>query len=165
MWRRRKTKTTDSKAAHNRVKATQSMDTLVGVKTTVKGDISFTGGLHIDGCVEGNIEAQPNEASLLIVGKNAKITGDVKVHRAVVNGHIAGKLYVYDHLELGEKAFIQGDVHYNLLEMAVGSEVRGLLIPDIKKEPRNLLEDHSNRDAKKSENAKCVNAEELAETV
>lgn len=165
MWLRRKTKSTDSKATHNKVKATQSMDTLVGIRTKIEGDMHFTGGLHVDGEVHGNIEAQTDEPSLLIVGKNAKITGDVKVHRAVVNGHIVGKLYVYDHLELGERAFVQGDVHYNLLEMAVGSEVRGLLIPDIKKEPRNLLEDHSVRDAKAKQNSKQKIELEIEETV
>lgn len=143
MWRKRKTQSEDHKVAHNKAKATQRMDTLVGLKTQINGSINFKGGLHIDGIVRGNILSESGEPSLLIVGKNAKITGDVKVQRAVVNGIIAGKLYVYDHLELGEKAVIQGDLHYNLLEMAVGAEVRGQLIPDIKKEPRSLLEDKS----------------------
>lgn len=147
MWLKRKSKQQDCKVTHDRVKATQQMDTLVGIKTVINGDICFSGGLHIDGRVNGNISSSQDEQSLLIVGKNAKIKGDVKVHRAVVNGQVTGKLYVYDHLELGEKAVIQGDVHYNLLEMAVGSEVRGLMIPDIKQEPRNLLEDHSDKNS------------------
>lgn len=158
MWRRRKNKVAESKQAHNKVKATQRMDTLVGVKTKINGDINFTGGLHIDGEVEGNITSAPDESSLLIVGKNAKIRGDVKVNRAVVNGHIIGKIFVYDHIELGEHALIQGDVHYNLLEMVVGSEVRGVLVPDIKKEPRNLLEDHTSRNKKAQAE---INEEEL----
>ncbi len=148
MWRRSKNKVAESKQAHNKVKASQRIDTLVGVKTKVHGDINFTGGLHIDGEVVGNIASALDEPSLLIVGKSAKIKGDIRVNRAVVNGQIIGKIFVYDHIELGEHALIQGDVHYNLLEMAVGSEVRGILIPDIKKEPRNLLEDHTNRDKK-----------------
>lgn len=151
MWlRNRKQKNTDkhsqnqaSRNLHSKVKSRQHMDTLIGSNTIVAGDISYTGGLHIDGQVSGNISSATDQHSLLIVGNSAKIIGDVKVERAVVNGYICGSLYVYDHLELGEHAIIMGDVHYNLIEMAIGAEVRGRLVPDIKKEPRSLLEDHS----------------------
>ncbi|MBP9722608.1 MAG: polymer-forming cytoskeletal protein [Gammaproteobacteria bacterium] len=131
------------KAQHDKIKATQHMDTLVGPNTTIRGNIDFTSGMHVDGTVYGDVSCESDTISLLVVGNSAKIVGDVKVQRAVVNGYISGNLYVYDHLELGEKAVILGDVHYNLLEMAVGSEIRGALIPDIKKSPHSLLEDHS----------------------
>lgn len=133
----------ESRNLHNKVKAKQHMDTLVGSNTIVSGNIDFHGGLHIDGQVNGNVSSGAELSSLLVVGNSAKIIGDVKVERAVINGYICGNLYVYEHLELGENAVIMGDVHYNLIEMSIGSEVRGGLLPDIKKEPRSLLEDHS----------------------
>lgn len=147
MWlkRRSKSKIQDYKTTHTKLKSSQQMDTLIGAGTVVAGNLKFTGGLHIDGEVHGNISCEPQASALLIVGKNAKIRGDVKVPRAVINGMIIGKLNVYEHLELGENAIIQGDVHYNLLEMSVGAEVRGSLIPDSKHEPR-MLEDHTNRE-------------------
>lgn len=151
MWLKRKSKNTaqNSKALHNKLKSSQQMDTLVGVQTVITGDITFSGGLHIDGELHGDITSD-DTSSLLIVGKNAKIIGNINVHRAVVNGIIVGKMYVSDHLELGEHAVIQGDVHYNLLELAVGSQIRGLLIPDSKQQTK-MLEDHTNRQAHKQD--------------
>ncbi len=131
------------KAEHDKIKATQHMDTLVGPMTTLHGDITFASGLHVDGVIHGDISSASESNSLLVVGNSAKITGDIRVQRAVVNGFIMGNLYVYEHLELGEKAIIVGNVYYNLLEMAVGSEIRGALLPNIKKAPNKLLEDHS----------------------
>ena len=149
MWLKSKKNEKCFKTEHNKIKASQPMDTLVGPNTKITGDIIFTGGLHVDGDINGQVSSEPEALSLLVVGNSARIKGDVKVQRAVVNGSIYGNLYVYDHLELGEKAVIMGDVHYNLIEMAVGSEIRGSLIPDIKKEPRSLLEDHSSRKKEK----------------
>jgi cytoskeletal protein CcmA (bactofilin family) len=140
MWLRNRNK---SAANHAKIKSRQHINTLIGSNTIIAGDISFTGGLHIDGQVSGQINSAKEQHSLLIVGSSAKIMGDIKVERAVINGQIYGNLYVYDHLEIGEKAIIVGDVHYNLLEMGLGSEIRGSLIPNLKKEPMNLLEDHS----------------------
>ncbi len=145
MWlKNRFSKKNCLKAEHNKIKANQPMDTLIGRNTQIFGNVDFSGGLHVEGKIVGNLQSDGQSSSLLIVGNSANIIGDVRVHRAVVNGHISGNLYVNDHLELGEKAVILGDVHYNLLEMAVGSEIRGLLIPDIR-DGRNLLEDHSQK--------------------
>lgn len=156
MWRRNKVKDNNRKAEHDKFKLKQQMDTLVGPNTNIKGDISFKGGLHVEGTIIGKINCDPEVASLLVVGNSARIVGDIKVQRAVINGCISGNLYVFDHLELGEKAVILGDVHYNLIEMAVGSEVRGQLIPDGKKEPNSLLEDHSKRVKNESKHAETV---------
>ena len=144
MWLKNRFRKNCLKAEHNKIKAKQHMDTLIGLNTQIFGNVDFSGGLHIEGKITGHIQSDGESTSLLIVGNSANITGDVRVHRAVINGHISGNLYVNDHLELGEKAVILGDVHYNLIEMAVGSEIRGRLIPDIR-DGRNLLEDHSQK--------------------
>jgi cytoskeletal protein CcmA (bactofilin family) len=85
------------------------IDTLLGRGTTIDGDIRFSGGLHIEGMIKGNLTADDKDA-MLVLSEHGHIQGEVNVPNIVVNGTI------------------DGDVYYNLLEMAVGSEVNGKLV-------------------------------------
>lgn len=101
--------------------------TLIGEGTVVEGVVHFTGGLHVVGAIKGGAKSD-DENSLLIVNENALVTGDVIVNRLIVNGQIDGNVYVKGKVELFDKARINGDVHYQLLELPVGAEVNGKLI-------------------------------------
>ena len=47
----------------------KEIKTLLGTGTRVVGHLSFEGGLHVDGSVEGNISAPPGvEAAVSIIG-------------------------------------------------------------------------------------------------
>jgi cytoskeletal protein CcmA (bactofilin family) len=48
------------------------IDSLIGTGTTIEGDISFTGGLRIDGHVKGNVKATGNKPGTLVVSELAK---------------------------------------------------------------------------------------------
>lgn len=103
------------------------INTLVGKGTTIEGTVIFEGGLHIVGTVVGGVQSEDEEA-LLIVSEDALVVGDVKVNHLIVNGQIDGDVYVDGKVELFDKARINGDVHYNLLELPVGAEVNGKLL-------------------------------------
>lgn len=104
------------------------LDTLIGQHTHIKGDISFSGGLRIDGSVAGNIHATGDSESVLTLSEQGSLEGDIKVPNVIINGTINGNVYASQHVELAPKAKIQGNVYYNLLEMAMGSQVNGQLI-------------------------------------
>ena len=55
------------------------IDTLVGQNTEVIGDVKFTGGLHVDGKIIGNVYAEPNSDSILTLSEKGSIEGEVKV--------------------------------------------------------------------------------------
>ena len=111
-----------------KVKATQ-IDTLIGSNTTIKGDLAFTGGLHVEGRVLGNISVtSADEKALLILNENGVIEGDVEVPNLVINGTVKGDLHANGHVELASKAKIHGNVYYNLVEMAVGAQINGNLV-------------------------------------
>jgi len=56
-------------------KPCNTIDTLVGVTTELKGDITFAGGLRIDGKIKGNIIARADDNSTLVLSENAVVTG------------------------------------------------------------------------------------------
>ena len=103
------------------------IDSLIGAGTVVHGDVTFTGGLRIDGHVKGNVVAADGEPGTLVISEHARIDGEIKVSHVVVNGTITGPLAVNDHLELQAKARVTGDVSYRTIEMHVGAVVQGRL--------------------------------------
>jgi len=104
------------------------IDTLIGQHTHLKGDISFSGGLRVDGSVAGNINATGDTDSVLTLSEMGTIEGEVRVPNLVINGSISGNVYASQHIELAPKARIQGNVYYHFLEMAMGSAVNGQMI-------------------------------------
>jgi cytoskeletal protein CcmA (bactofilin family) len=120
------------------------IDTLIGQGTEINGDLIFTGGLHIDGKITGNVVAEEGSSSILILSEFGHIEGDVKVPNMVLNGKIVGDVYGSTRVELAPKSRINGSVYYNLIEMAIGAEVNGGLIhqPEDAK-PQKALEDKS----------------------
>lgn len=110
-------------------KPCNTIDTLIGVNTVIKGDISFSGGLRIDGKVNGNILASAKDgASTLVLSEQAVVTGNVNVPHLVINGTIQGSVEALESIELQPQAEIIGDLHYRMIEMALGASVNGNLV-------------------------------------
>jgi cytoskeletal protein CcmA (bactofilin family) len=104
------------------------IDTLVGRNTEINGDLSFTGGLHVDGTVRGNINAGNGPESMLSLSPHGVIKGEIRVPHVTINGTVEGDVYAEQRLELGAEARVTGDVHYNLIEMTVGATVDGKMV-------------------------------------
>ncbi len=116
-------------------KSKNTIDSLIGLTTSIIGDVHFKGGLRIDGHVKGNVIADSAENSMLVISEQARIEGEVRVAHLVVNGEIRGSVYSSDLLELQPKARITGDVYYKALEMHGGAVVSGKLTHELIGEP------------------------------
>jgi cytoskeletal protein CcmA (bactofilin family) len=103
------------------------IDSLIGAGTVVNGDVTFTGGLRIDGRVQGNVVAANSEPSTLVLSEQAKVDGEIRVSHMVINGTVNGPLIANDYVELQPKARVVGDVTYKTLEMHVGAVIQGRL--------------------------------------
>lgn len=103
------------------------VQTLIGKETVIEGVIHFTGGLHVVGTIKGGVKSEDAD-SLLIVNEDALVEGDISVNHLIVNGQIDGNVFVEGKVELFDKAIINGDVHYTLLELPAGAEVNGKLV-------------------------------------
>ena len=104
------------------------IDSLIGSGTTIEGNITFTGGLRIDGELKGNIRAVDGESATLVISEQARVEGEIDVTHVVVNGTVIGPVSCAEQLELQPRARVAGDVSYNTLEMHVGAVVEGRLI-------------------------------------
>ena len=90
--------------------------TLVGEGTVIEGEIRFGEGLRIDGRVVGDVIAEGEGRSILVIGDKASIVGRVRADHVIVNGAIVGPVECDELLELQPKARIEGTVRYARLE-------------------------------------------------
>jgi cytoskeletal protein CcmA (bactofilin family) len=103
--------------------------TLVGEGTMITGMLRFTDGLRIDGEVVGDVVAEGDAPSILVISERARVTGKICAAHVIINGCVNGPIVSGVLLELQPKARIVGDVRYAVLEMHPGASVHGQLLP------------------------------------
>ena len=104
------------------------IDSLIGAGTVIEGNVTFTGGLRIDGQVKGNVRATGSKPGTLVVSELAKVEGEIDVAHVVVNGTVAGPVRAAEYVELLPKARVTGNVSYKSIEIHVGAIVMGQLV-------------------------------------
>ena len=104
------------------------IDTLIGAGTRINGNVEFSGGLHLDGYINGNVSGEPNAKATLSVSEQGGIEGSVSVSNVILNGIVKGDIDATLRVELGEKARVLGNVRYSAIETAVGAQINGKLI-------------------------------------
>ncbi len=82
----------------------------------------------MDGHIHGNVVAEGEGRSVLILSEHGRIEGEVRVPQVVLNGTVIGDVHASERVELASKARVTGNVYYNLIEMAIGAEVNGSLV-------------------------------------
>lgn len=115
-------KTTNTESKPNRI------DSLIGPGTVIEGDITFTGGLRVEGEVKGDISVASTGTGILMLGGDGVVTGNIRVSHLVVDGTINGSVYVLDSVELRPTAKVMGDINYGTLEMQLGAVIHGHLV-------------------------------------
>jgi cytoskeletal protein CcmA (bactofilin family) len=107
-----------------------TVDTLVGGNTEIRGDVLFSGGLHVDGRITGKVLANTGEPASLSVSETGSIEGDVSVPILTINGQVSGNVYASEKMVLAPNARVTGNVYYNRLEVQAGAEVNGQMVHD-----------------------------------
>jgi cytoskeletal protein CcmA (bactofilin family) len=110
-----------------------TIDTLIGQKTKFNGDVEFSGGLRVDGKVNGNIIARDDANSTLVLSELSEVEGNINVPHIIINGTVRGNIKSSAHIELQPNSRIVGDVHYKGVEMQLGATINGNLVCDTSK--------------------------------
>ncbi len=116
------------KSSNKRKPVSTHFDTLISERTSVRGDVHFSGGLHVDGRVEGTVVAEEGSDAVLRISEVGEVAGDVYAPHVIINGTVHGNVYSTEDVELASKASVHGNVYYNLIEMAMGAAVNGSLL-------------------------------------
>jgi cytoskeletal protein CcmA (bactofilin family) len=92
---------------------------VIGSDVSIKGDISASADLHVDGTIEGDIAC-----ASLVQGETSKITGGIQAETARLAGKVSGSIRARE-LVILRSAQIEGDVHYEALTIEQGAQVEG----------------------------------------
>jgi len=112
---------------------------LIAHGSHIAGSVRFTDGLRIDGTLVGDIVANEDLPSILVVSESASITGALHADHIIVSGTVKGPVHANVMLELQPKARIEGDVFYRALEMHQGAIVAGQLRPQAGADAKPML--------------------------
>ncbi len=73
-----------------RDKSAGVVETLIGPTVTIRGDVDFEGGLHLQGRVLGNLRMPAGGDAALEIVEGAVVEGEVRAQQASINGRVRG---------------------------------------------------------------------------
>ena len=82
----------------------------------------------IEGKVTGNIYVSSGSDAHARVLEKGTVEGEIRAPSIVINGTVNGNVYSDKHVELAAKAIVNGNLHYNLIEMVKGAQINGNLV-------------------------------------
>lgn len=97
------------------------IETIVGRNTIIKGEISGSANLRVDGTVEGSISSE----SCVIIGESGIVNGDIKANTLNVSGQVNGNADIVDNLSITASGQLIGDVKVGSLNIAQGGVFKG----------------------------------------
>ena len=89
--------------------------------TEIKGDVTCSGDIRIDGTLNGTLNSQGK----VVVGPSGLIDGEVTCKNADVSGTIKAKLVIKELLQLKSSANIVGDINTQKLSIEPGASFTG----------------------------------------
>jgi cytoskeletal protein CcmA (bactofilin family) len=101
----------------------------IGKSVVIKGELSGSEDLYVDGTVEGTIQLQGNN---LVIGPNGHVHADVNAKGVVVQGKLEGDIRATERAELRKSAVIVGDIVTQRIAIEDGAYFKGKV--DIQKE-------------------------------
>ncbi|MEM1195015.1 MAG: polymer-forming cytoskeletal protein [Pseudomonadota bacterium] len=102
---------------------------VIGADVVVKGDVSASADLHIDGTIEGDIKC-----ASVVQGESSEIVGGITAETARLSGKVSGTINARD-LTILKSAQVDGDVHYDALTIEQGAQVAGRFAPNSQRQP------------------------------
>jgi cytoskeletal protein CcmA (bactofilin family) len=94
----------------------------IGRSVVIKGELSGSEDLYVDGTVEGTIQLVNNN---LIIGPNGHVHAEVNAKGVVVQGKLEGNIRASERAELRKSAVIVGDIVTQRIAMEDGAYFKG----------------------------------------
>jgi len=94
----------------------------IGKSVVIKGELSGSEDLYLDGQVEGSILLKGNN---LTVGPNGQVKANVDAKGIIIQGKLEGNLHVSDRVELRKSAVVMGDIATQKIAIEEGAYLKG----------------------------------------
>jgi len=117
----------------------------IGKSVVIKGELTGSEDLTIEGHVEGKIELRQN---VLTIGPNGKIKAQVFAKAVIILGEVTGNVTATEKVDLRDNGSIDGDITSPRVAIAEGAHFRGSI--DMQ---RGTAKSEAKADAKSSASA------------
>jgi len=104
------------------VRQTERDTVNIGKSVIIKGELSGSEDLMIEGQVEGKIELRQN---VLTIGPNAKIKAQVFAKSVIIQGEVHGNVTATDKVDIRDAGSVDGDLSAPRVAIAEGAHFRG----------------------------------------
>jgi cytoskeletal protein CcmA (bactofilin family) len=94
----------------------------IGKSVIIKGELSGSEDLTIEGHVEGKIELRDN---ILTIGPNGKIKAEVFAKAVIVLGEVSGNVTASEKVDIRDNGSVDGDIISPRVAIAEGAHFRG----------------------------------------
>jgi cytoskeletal protein CcmA (bactofilin family) len=94
----------------------------IGKSVVIKGELSGSEDLYVDGQVEGTIALKSNN---LTVGPNGQVKAGVEAKGVIVQGKLEGNIQASDRVELRKSASVTGDIATQRISIEEGAFLKG----------------------------------------
>jgi cytoskeletal protein CcmA (bactofilin family) len=95
--------------------------TLISAGTSLKGDISSSSDLRIDGTIIGNIQC----SAKIVIGSNAVVEGDITGNQADIVGKVSGNIRAKELLQLRGECVVTGNLFAGKLQVEPSATFNG----------------------------------------
>lgn len=94
----------------------------IGKSLTIKGEITGSEGLYIDGHVEGSVNLPGNR---VVVGRNGQVAANISAREVVVLGKVNGNINASDRVDIRNEGSLTGDVVAQRISIEDGAYFKG----------------------------------------
>jgi len=94
----------------------------IGKSVIIKGELSGSEDLYIDGEVEGSIELKQNSVT---IGPNGRVKAKITAKSVVLEGKVNGNIFGSERVELLGSAVVAGDIATKRIVIAEGASFKG----------------------------------------
>ena len=115
-----------------------AIDTLIGPEVVIRGDLEFSGGLYVEGRILGKVVAAEGKPASLLLAEQGTVEGEIRAPVVIINGTLVGDVHAGERIELAQKARVEGNVHYSVVEISAGAQLTGRLVHVQSQEARAL---------------------------
>jgi cytoskeletal protein CcmA (bactofilin family) len=115
----------------------------IGKSIVIKGEVSGSEDLTIEGQVEGKIELRDH---ILSVGSSGRVQAHIVAKSIVVHGEVTGNLTAAEKVEIREHGAVEGDIVAPRVAIADGAKFRGSI--DMRRDEPTAITDRATKGRK-----------------
>ena len=94
----------------------------IGRTVVIKGEVSGSEPLYIDGCIEGTIHFADHRVT---IGRHGNVTANITAKEVVVMGSVKGNIHCSDRVDIRAEGSLTGDVLTRRISVEDGAVLKG----------------------------------------